>query len=337
MLVNCPLCNFDNQIEDSKEIMRAFSFQCEKCTQLLSVKVQVEALNVIHKKGEAASNEPKNYVYEYLKENMDAVKLPVLPGLASRIKQLKAVGKSNVKSIAGIVRSDQIIASKILQIANSAMYGGLVEITNLNQAITRLGMRTTETMVTALENRRIYASEDQEMIPILQSLWKHALGVAVTSQKIATQLDQENAEEIFTAGLMHDFGYVLFLQALKSDGPFRKKMKKMDMAALLQIAKSHHAEIGADYLKKAGLPASLVNIVRYHEEIPPEETQNQALHVVVLSNLLCAKVGIAPAHDPDMRLELTESAQELGLNELDLASLEVACEDLVEKITSLLA
>ena len=337
MIVCCPLCNFNNLLEDSEEMARVFSFQCEKCEHLLSVKTIVEVLNVLNKKKEEKGNQPKNFVYEHIKDNISTIKLPVLPGMASRIKQLKAVGKSNVKSIAGIVRSDQIIASKILQIANSALYGGLVEITNLNLAISRLGMKTTETMITALENKRIYESEDQGIIPILQSLWKHALAVAVTAQKIGQQLNIEKVEEIFSAGLMHDFGYVLFLQALKKDGPFREKIKNLNMETLLEIAKEKHAEIGADYLKQAGLPGPLVNIVRHHEEVPKAETQNTHLHIVVLANLLCSKVGIAPRHDPDLRLELTESAQELGFNELELASLEVTCEDLVGKISALLA
>jgi len=337
MLIICPVCHFESKLEDSPEIMRAFSIQCEKCQHLLSVKVEVEVLNVIQRASSTKEGEPRNFVYEYIKENLDSIKLPVLPGLANRIKQLKAVGKSNTKAVTNIVRTDQIIASKILQIANSALYGGLVEITNLDTAITRLGMSTTETLVTALENRRIYESQDPDIIPIMRKLWRHALGVAVTAQKIGQLVKTNQEEELFTAGLMHDFGYVLFLQALNKGGPFRDKIKKLDMDALLSVAKDTHAEIGAMYLRKSGLPAQLVAIVRYHEEIPPSEAQNLHLHTVVLANLLCAKVGIAPKHEPDLRLELTESAQELGFNEIDLASLEVTCEDLINTIGDLIS
>ena len=45
---------------------------------------------------------------------------------------------------------------------------------------------------------------------------------------------------------------------------------------------------------------------------------------------------IATSQSPDIRLELTESAQILGFGELKLADLEVKCEDLVKQVAAIL-
>lgn len=337
MRIVCPICKNQNGIPDDDVPGSVFSILCDGCNQLLNVKVTVEAVELLKTKEKAASAcGSKNRVTDYLRKHMDKMNLPVLPVLATRIRQVKNDPNGTVNDIVEVVRSDQIIASKILELANSAMYGGLVEISDLKSAIVRLGLTVTETLVTALENKRIYSSQRKEMRPFLEKFWKHALGVAVTSQVIAKEADHPKEEEVFTAGLLHDFGYVLFLQALAEADQFAVDLTTFDVKEFLDVAFQDHATIGAEYLKSKGLPERLTTIVACHEEVPEAEAANRGLHIVCLANLLCKKVGIGPTHDPDIRLEITESAQELELSEVKLAELEVSCEDLVEEISAML-
>jgi HD-like signal output (HDOD) protein len=212
MRIICPICHFKNHIEDDDVAAMSFSFLCEECSQLLSVKVVVEALSLV--KTEAAKEDkgqPKNRVSDYIRENFNEINLPVLPVLATKIREAQNNPKCSINDIVDLVRTDQIIASKILALANSAAYGGLVEITDLKRAIIKLGLSTTEMLVQALENRRIYSSDNLDVQNMLKDLWLHALGVALTAQTIAKELNLEDTSTIFTAGLMHDFGYILFI------------------------------------------------------------------------------------------------------------------------------
>jgi HD-like signal output (HDOD) protein len=336
MQIRCPLCRHVNVLDDQEVPEQQFSFKCDACNQLLSVKLVVEALNLLQGKSEKVDSGPRNRVTDYLRENMDELQLPVLPLLAARIRAVRNDPKGNLNDVVHLVKTDQIIASKILSLANSARFGGLVEITDLKQAITRLGLTVTELLVTALENRRIYSSDNQELRPFLEEFWKHALGVALTAQVLARTAKMPE-EEVFTAGLLHDFGYVLFLQGMTRMRTPKVDLRQLTMKAFLEVARPDHAEIGSIYLEKNGLPVKLTTIVRHHEEVPPEESENRSLHVVCLANQLCRKVGLAPEPDPELRLEITESAHVLGLSEIQLAELEVQCEDYVNDVTAQLA
>ena len=142
MKVFCPMCNNHNLISDDEINTSIFSIMCEKCSQLLSVKIVVEALQVVktdaNRKDESGG---KNRVSDYIRANMDNLNLPVLPILASKIKEAKQNPRCSIGDIVDLVKTDQIIASKILELANSAAYGGLVEITDLKRAIvTQLGL-----------------------------------------------------------------------------------------------------------------------------------------------------------------------------------------------------
>ena len=335
MNINCPVCNNQNHIEDDDVAANLFSFLCEKCEQLLSVKITVEALNLV--KTEAGREEkgaPKNRVSDYIRDNINDINLPVLPVLATKIKQAQNNPNYAIADIVHLVKTDQIIASRILALANSAAYGGLVEITDLKRAIIKLGLATTEMLVHALENRRIYTSDNRYVQKLLKELWLHALGVALTSQTIANELKMEDVSTIFSAGLMHDFGYILFIQALLQATEFKVDLAAMNTEEFMEVAFPDHTKLGALYLAEKGLPKKLTVIVACHEDIPAEEAENRPLHVVALANQLCKKVGLGPVHDPEIRLELMESAQILGLNELRLADLEVKCEDLVKKVAA---
>lgn len=337
MIVRCPICRHENQLQDNDIPENQFSMQCDSCSQLLAVKVYIEALNVVQaKQQEQTTGKQKNRVTDYLLENMEDLQLPVLPYLASKIRAVKNDPKGSLNEVVNLVKTDQIIATRILALANSAKFGGLIEISDLKQAITRLGLTITEILVTALENKRIYSSDSRALKPFLEEFWKHALGVGLTSQMLAERAELPEQEEIFTAGLLHDFGYVLFLQAMSIMDTPKVDIQALSMGDFLEVAKADHAEIGAKYLKSNGLPNRLITIVRHHEEIPPEEAENKALHVVCLANLLCKKVGLAPAPEPDLRLEITESAHVLGLSDIQLAELEVQCEDYVTEVSSLM-
>ncbi|MCB1051063.1 MAG: HDOD domain-containing protein [Acidobacteria bacterium] len=337
MLVRCPICRHQNGIEDGDVPEHQFSLKCDGCDQLLSVKVVIEAMNLLRAKQEKTEAGPKNRVTDYLREHMNELQLPVLPILASKVRAVKNDPKGSLNEVVNLVKTDQIIASKILSLANSARFGGLVEISDLKMAITRLGLTVTEILVTALENKRIYSSDNHDLKPFLEEFWKHALGVALTSQILAQTAKVPGEEEIFTAGLLHDFGYILFLQGMTKMKTPKVDMKALTMKAFLEVARPDHAEIGCIYLEKSGLPARLLTIIKHHEEVPPEESENRPLHVVCLANLLCRKVGLAPEPDPEIRLEITESAHVLGLNEIQLAELEVQCEDYVHDVAGQLA
>lgn len=334
MKVFCPVCNNVNLIPDD-EASSLFSFLCEKCSQLLSVKVVVQALQVVKTGGASKKEKPgTNRVSDYIRSHMGTLNLPVLPILARKVKQASENPRCSISDIVTLVKTDQIIASKILELANSAAYGGLVEITDLKRAIIKLGLSTTEMLVQALENKRIYRSDNKKVGTLLKDLWLHALGVGLTAQTIAKDLKLEDNSAIFTAGLLHDFGYILFVQALLQAKGFKVDLSAMNTEEFMEVAFEDHTKIGALYLKNKGLPQSLVTIVAHHEEIPPSEVDNKPLHVVALANQLCKKVGLGPVHEPDTRLELSESAQVLGFNELKLADLEVTCEDRVKVVAA---
>ena len=68
--------------------------------------------------------------------------LPPLPQVATRVIRITADSDTSTDQLQNLIRTDQALASQILKVANSAMFGRMREVTTLTQAILTLGFST---------------------------------------------------------------------------------------------------------------------------------------------------------------------------------------------------
>lgn len=78
-------------------------------------------------------------------------RLPGAPRLAMAITRALEDPDVDLQGIAQQIMGDPALAARVLQIANSAMYGGGRQIASVPLAVTRLGLRTIRTLVMAAE------------------------------------------------------------------------------------------------------------------------------------------------------------------------------------------
>ena len=90
------------------------------------------------------------------------VELPVLPEAAARIREITA-RDGGAREIVAVIEREQSLAAAILRYANSVAYAGLREITDLQQAVTRLGLGTVEQTVLALSAKGAFAALDKAL------------------------------------------------------------------------------------------------------------------------------------------------------------------------------
>ena len=135
--------------------------------------------------------------------------LPQFPQLAIRILSLMADRNLNVKKIAEFIETDQVIASKVLKIANSAYYGMSGKITSIRHAAIVLGYKILgEIVITAgakdILDRKLRGYNYDSM-----DLWNHSLAVAYGSKFIVGKENPSLINAAYTAGLIHDVGKII--------------------------------------------------------------------------------------------------------------------------------
>ncbi len=220
------------------------------------------------------------------------LKLPSLPSLYQEIVAEMESEHGSVARVGEIISKDVAMTAKILQIANSALFGARATITSPAQAATRLGLETLKALVLSVQ---VFQSFDVAKIPgfNLEQLQHHCLAVGQLARKIAqsVDLDSNAANEAFTAGLLHDTGKLVL--AANQPEMFAKVLQEArsrpdDVRSIEQeLIGLGHDEIGGYLLALWGIPQAIVEAVAFHHHIEDFGESNLSIPVVVyLANSL---------------------------------------------------
>ena len=190
----------------------------------------------------------------------DALDLPVLAGTAQRVMQMALDDEVDPVHLADAIRSDGAMAGNLLRIANSPLYRARSAIVSLQQAISRLGMQQVREIALAIVcESRVFRVRGFE--PELTELFRHCLATAHFAQEIA-RAKRWNVEEAFLAGLLHDIGKPVLLQAVVDLS--RELDCRLPKAHALALVTSAHERAGSRLVTRWELPPRVADAVLHH-------------------------------------------------------------------------
>ncbi len=197
--------------------------------------------------------------------------LPWVSGTLARLRAVVDRSGSNAHDIAAVVQSDIALTIKVLQLANSSLFGGGGEITSVDQALIRLGLRTIRSISLMLELATPVRQGDAT------SAWLDRVNAhASLSAKIAARLVRsDQAADAFSAALVAECGQLVF--ALCRPAAFERVLGAPDLhggaAANLERDEFRvtHAQAGAYLLSLWGIPTTIVEAVATHDLRPSVE------------------------------------------------------------------
>jgi putative nucleotidyltransferase with HDIG domain len=229
---------------------------------------------------------------KFYRELMAVEKLPSAPEIAR--KTLATVNRDNVNLIdlAKLIERDQALAARLLRIANGALFAFRSRVSNIQQAVTLLGLGRVRDLVLGLSVWG--ALGDGSSVAgrkFRKKMWVHSSMVAAAAKMLSERVRNDEGAT-FTAGLLHDVGkLVLGLRLgdtyweLLDDAADDGGAAEVEMAAL----GCHHATVGGWLLQLWGMPADLVDAVALHTEpIAVDHGMDTTTIVAVADRLLHA-------------------------------------------------
>ena len=223
--------------------------------------------------------------------------LPPLPQVATRVIRITADSDTSTDQLQNLIRTDQALASQILKVANSAMFGRMREVTTLTQATLTLGFSTTRSVVLASSVKNLFTRGPVGMQERI--LWEHALVAALTGSAFSKAMRFPIAEEVFLAGLMHDIGKsVMVLKFPESYSALLRRLQEEGGDGLgmeLDTFGFDHAMVGEALLASWNLAEGLEAVARWHHDPLQAAMEHQRLvALVALGNQMASdlQVGI---------------------------------------------
>jgi HD-like signal output (HDOD) protein len=255
--------------------------------------------------------------------------LPILPEVARRVMGMVGDPEIVIDDLAEVINQDQVIALKILQLANSALFGGLSQIKDVGAACARLGMRNVSNAVQAVANGRLYKTTVPKYFAMMHALWRHAVATAHCASELAVILAEPRSEVLFLGGLTHDIGKVLLLDTIASaEGPVIERLRQSpDLVS--EAMQSYHGLMGLHVAQHWDLPPEFGITAFCHgqPDTVPHESWLTTVHIVALATALATASGYGISEEGDVSLLSHPSSKFLALNDIKLATLRVDLED----------
>lgn len=256
--------------------------------------------------------------------------LPTLPHVASRILAEVRSPETTAGDLADLVARDQALASKVLRMANSTLFGLREPVASLQRAVVIMGFTSLRSMVMTATMRALCSGDDRPRTDEL--LWEHSLGTAMAARLLAGTVAPQTVEEAYVAGLMHDIGKLVMRRnlgeeyqgvvdrVLEGETTFREAER--------EAFGFDHTQVGSVVVKKWRLPDSLEEAVRLHHDPAASQDGQSLCALTSLANAVCVQREIGAEHRPDLVPAETEAARILCV---PAERLERVAAELVEK------
>jgi len=249
------------------------------------------------------------------------VELPSFPDVAVRVRKVLADEQVSNEQIARIVGSDAGLAARVLTLANSAALNRSGRsVGDLKTAVNRIGhnnVRTAAVSFAIAQLRR--ASELRNIAPQLERVWQDATMVAALSYSIAARC-QLNSDESMLAGLLHNVGKLYILARANRHGSLFS-----EPAALGQVMRDWHANIGKAIVENWGFPEHIAEAIGEHETIDRMVGQADVTDVLTVAVMAAGFMG----HEVDFELNMqgVKAFSRLSLDNAKCAHIMQSCSD----------
>jgi len=144
--------------------------------------------------------------------------LPSLPDLALKIKIAVANRDANADMLVKIVRSDPALVTRLIQVANSPLHQGVMEIVGIRDAIVRLGIQQTRDLVLTLLIKELFKTNSSLLEQRMHDLYDHSIETAAIACCLAKRSQSFDPDNAMLAGLIHDIGVIPLLAYIESTG-----------------------------------------------------------------------------------------------------------------------
>lgn len=197
---------------------------------------------------------------------VENVEIPALPFVARRAVQMAGDDKTSAEKLAELIESDSGIATAIMRLAGSTVYGGANNrVSSLHAAITRIGMSETRNLVVAVSTKALF----RKFSVMERRLWEHALLCGLATRWLASRYCREHLENAFLAGQLHDVGMTIASNmSLAVYSNIRLHAPAAEIAAAEKKALGFvHQEAGAMLARQWGLPEAVEAAALLHDEV----------------------------------------------------------------------
>ena len=199
-----------------------------------------------------------------------------------------ASGQSTFESVMAAIRSDPLMSQRVIDVSNSAWFGGRLKVETTEEALLRMGVKEFyHVVIIAALKAGLGQGRGQA------NWWAHVENVARDCELMARCLSREHMLSAFLAGLLHDYAVPFMARVI--DG--YDSCAQDALACTPDVIEKenqrfgfNHCTVGAALMTAWQFPAPLVEAVRFHHQMSlaaaPSHEGRRVLALLMLTERL---------------------------------------------------
>jgi putative nucleotidyltransferase with HDIG domain len=199
-------------------------------------------------------------------------RMPAFPKSVQKVLELTRNINCLPKDLVGVIEKDPVMTIKILKVINSAAFALPSKMTSINQTVVFLGLNTIKNMALSFAAVGFLPRMNAAGFDI-QKYLMHSLTTASVARALVAKYapGQVDPGDVYIAGLLHDFGKVVFAQFMASE--FREALA-YSIAHEIPLNEAETIVIGADHtvvgsmlVQRWQFAPALVECIRDHHQL----------------------------------------------------------------------
>lgn len=187
-------------------------------------------------------------------DNDDLV-LPTLPEVALSIREAAEDSEISVSALSKVIGRDTALTARLIKVVNSPLLRATVEVTDLQTAITRLGINYSCNLAVGLVIEQIFHARSEVVEKKMREIWASSLEVAGISYELCLRYTQLKPDQGALAGLVHQIGVLPILIYAEEHNELLS-----DPVCLNYVIDQIHPALGDKILSSWEFPEQLVKL-----------------------------------------------------------------------------
>ncbi len=268
--------------------------------------------------------------------------LATLPETTLKIIELVEDPGSSALDLVDVLKHDPALASRVVRLVNSGFYGLPGRVSSVEQAIKLLGLNALKNIAIAASLTRLFGGGQICASFDAHELWRHCIAVAIGSKLLSTHCGHVFPEEAFLAGLIHDLGILVEMQACRPQLVEIVKTVEADPQITFRAAERRamgatHEDFGAALCRAWKFPECFTNTTGYHHRPDAADAEHGALvRIVHAADVLAARLGLGYCRTVETTQINAAMLEEMGIDQPGIDEIVAIMPEATEQTAALL-
>lgn len=231
----------------------------------------------------------------------DDVVLPTLPEVALSIRKAAEDTEISVAQLSKVIGRDAALAARLIKVVNSPLLRAATEVTDLQTAITRMGVNYSCNLAIGLVIEQIFHARSEVVEQKMREIWAKSLEVAGISYELCMRFTNLKPDQGALAGLVHQIGALPVLTYAEEHNELLS-----DPVSLNHVIEQIHPVLGDKILEVWEFPEQLASLPSQVQQLDRWSDKLSYVDIVQIARGLCDPSG-------DYPLAALPAFQRLGL------------------------